>query len=353
MYTLQVFTLMLTSWLVFLANLPGMRAAHTSTSSCTYCETDGSSAEYTFDTTSDDDFVIITSNLCPDHIHENQVGENPNSACVQDDETFYLPKVPVWRDDSGGDNTNNYYALGIMALAISNVALYGPATGPTGGDAGDEEIDTFDYCGAHADPDSVYHYHIGPYCLNLAANATEVGTILNPSALHSPLWGWSPDGFPYYGPYGDDGEAPDDLDDCQGHYGDSGAGGGYHYHYNAGPLGPYPQDSNEDGGYPYYQGCIRGCVPDEHSLADDLQEESYSSCVASSSAAPAGNYSVAFYSEFTGLDYDGIDSGDTTDDTSGGESTTTDDETSTANLFYSWGSACGLGIFSMLLPAFL
>jgi len=132
-----------------------MRAAHTSTSSCTYCETDGSSAEYTFDTTSDDDFVIITSNLCPDHIHENQVGENPNSACVQDDETFYLPKVPVWRDDSGGDNTNNYYALGIMALAISNVALYGPATGPTGGDAGDEEIDTFDYCGAHADPDSV------------------------------------------------------------------------------------------------------------------------------------------------------------------------------------------------------
>mmetsp|Transcript_24845 Transcript_24845/g.37302 ORF Transcript_24845/g.37302 Transcript_24845/m.37302 type:complete len:372 (+) Transcript_24845:105-1220(+) len=291
------------SYLMLLAFFPaGVLSRHQSTVS-NLCDTDGSSAYWSWDTESDPDFVLIVSNLCPDTTIENAIGDNTNYALIQSNMTFWLPKVPVWRDNIAADNDLNLYAEGAQGISISNVAIYGPATGPTGGDAGDDEIDTFDWCGAHADPDGIHHYHTAPYCTNLAANATPVGTILNPSALHSPLWGWAPDGFAIYGPYGDNGTAPTDLDDCQGHYNDSGAGGGYHYHYNAGPMGTYPQDSNEDGGYPYFQACIRGCVPNNHTLYESLALTDYDSCVASSSAAPAGNYSKDFWDTFTPLNY--------------------------------------------------
>ncbi|CAM9261222.1 unnamed protein product, partial [Heterosigma akashiwo] len=247
MHGISGITTLLLLQLSLLAYFPGIESVTTST--CNLCATDGSSAVWSWDTESDPDFVIIVSNLCPDTTIENAIGDNTNSACTQGNHTFWLPKVPVLRDNIAADNDRCMYAEGAQGISLSNAAIYGPATGPTGGDAGDDEIDTFDWCGAHADPDGIHHYHTAPYCINIAAKATPVGTVLNPSELHSPLWGWAPDGFPLYGPYGDDGETPGDLDDCQGHYGDSGAGGGYHYHYNAGPMGTYPQDSNEDGGY--------------------------------------------------------------------------------------------------------
>ena len=61
-------------------------------------------------------------------------------------------------------------------------------SGPTGGDAGNQEKGTFDYCGGHADPSGVWHTHMNNYCLEINAPKP------NSSSKHSPMIGWAPDG---------------------------------------------------------------------------------------------------------------------------------------------------------------
>ncbi|CAN0546072.1 unnamed protein product, partial [Ectocarpus sp. 12 AP-2014] len=56
------------------------------------------------------------------------------------------------------------------------------------------EADTLDPCGGHATPTGSYHYHSTAGCLQEQAGAV-VGE-------HSPLLGWSYDGFPIYGQLG-------------------------------------------------------------------------------------------------------------------------------------------------------
>lgn len=74
------------------------------------------------------------------------------------------------------------------------------------------EATTFDPCNAHQPGSGEYHYHDNPICLryqmgdnvvkngttDLAPNYTEKTTGLT----HSPILGWSYDGYPVYGPYG-------------------------------------------------------------------------------------------------------------------------------------------------------
>eukprot|EP01006_Ploeotia_vitrea_P026924 TRINITY_DN59837_c0_g1_i1.p1 TRINITY_DN59837_c0_g1~~TRINITY_DN59837_c0_g1_i1.p1 ORF type:complete len:344 (-),score=146.32 TRINITY_DN59837_c0_g1_i1:670-1662(-) len=253
------------------------------------CATDGSSSSLTFDYTSNAEYVIVKSNNCPAHRHTNAVGQNPNSAAEQD-YTYHIPKNPVWRNSSWAKNEKVKTALGAVGVALSGVALFGPATGPSGGDAGGNpedggEIDTFDYGCQHAAPGGAAHYHIHPYLLE--KNQPTVGT-----TKHSPLLGFMPDGFPLYGINGDDGKRPSDLDACGGHSGDAGAGGGYHYHVR-GPEGPCPLTKNVDGGFAYFANCLRGCVPDGTQNADKIQAETYAACKASASAAPSGSYITA------------------------------------------------------------
>lgn len=45
------------------------------------------------------------------------------------------------------------------------------------------EVDSFDFCGGHATPKGVYHYHSTPGCLQEQAGAV--------SGEHSPLIGWA------------------------------------------------------------------------------------------------------------------------------------------------------------------
>ena len=107
----------------------------------------------------------------------------------------------------------------IMALAASTFATAQPPGGPGGqGDgiwlrnAYYGEVETFDKCFGHQPGNGQYHNHVQPVCLraqltdNLQVVSVErTGTIYREqpnSWTHSPILGWSFDGYPIYGPYG-------------------------------------------------------------------------------------------------------------------------------------------------------
>ncbi len=74
------------------------------------------------------------------------------------------------------------------------------------------EYETFDKCLAHQPGSGQYHNHVQPICLRaqLGDNLTLVssgrtGTVYKENSVpwnHSPILGWSFDGYPVYGPYG-------------------------------------------------------------------------------------------------------------------------------------------------------
>jgi hypothetical protein len=71
------------------------------------------------------------------------------------------------------------------------------------------ERETFDQCNGHAAPRGVYHYHaqIPNECLGQAVDAS----------AHAQLVGCMANGIPSYGPEGNNGVIPEDLDKCNGH----------------------------------------------------------------------------------------------------------------------------------------
>ena len=127
-------------------------------------------------------------------------------------------------------------------------------------------MNTFDQCGGFSSPPykgpfsvpitGYYHYTAMPgirypsnplinYCteINLWYNETKNET-KNGKNGHSPLVGFMADGIPIYGPFGENGIFPKDLDLCGGHFSDKYKF--YHYHFQ-----------NK---YPYSVNCLRGCL---------------------------------------------------------------------------------------------
>ena len=85
-------------------------------------------------------------------------------------------------------------------------------------------VSFIDACNGHPLPATgQYHYHGIPYCITDS---------LDTDGEHSVLIGYLRDGFPIYGPQDNDGEAPTDLDQCNGHFGVTPefTSGTYHYH---------------------------------------------------------------------------------------------------------------------------
>jgi len=123
-------------------------------------------------------------------------------------------------------------------MAINGVQIYGNS------DAEDRnaytyEGSSFDTCYGHPNAQNDYHYHIQPA-------ATSTCGFVQTAGQHSPLFGFMADGIPIYGPLGDDGIAPTDLDYCGGHTDTSYSY--YHYHLA------------NDYAVPYTVNCLRGCI---------------------------------------------------------------------------------------------
>jgi len=133
--------------------------------------------------------------------------------------------------------------LGTIGRAINGVALFGPCDANEN-DAYINEGSTFDPCGGHWEPNhGEYHYHVAPL-----QNGICIPGFTNTSGKsHSPIFAFMIDGIPLYGPYGDNGVLPTDLDSCGGHTDKTYP----YYHYHS----PATQTT-----YPYLVGCLKGCV---------------------------------------------------------------------------------------------
>jgi uncharacterized protein (TIGR03437 family) len=109
----------------------------------------------------------------------------------------------------------------LAVLAFLGTAIWAQPPGGPGGGSGDGiwtrnaafgEAETFDLCNGHQPGSGMYHHHINPVCLRAQLNDNVVvvstgrlGTQYAEKTTgwtHSPILGWSFDGYPVYGPYG-------------------------------------------------------------------------------------------------------------------------------------------------------
>lgn len=171
-------------------------------------------------------YLIVHSNGIPDHdtgVFPNR--RNPNSIREQN----YAFKIP--RHPARAEHVTRL-PMGPIGVAINGVPFYNPYNAQ-GQDAAKNEV--FDECCGHPDPMGRYHYHIYPRCVHTSFK--------DEAGKHSELIGYAFDGFAIYGPNGDGGKPPTDLDECNGH---SDPVRGYHYHV-----------TNK---FPYIIGGYRGVV---------------------------------------------------------------------------------------------
>lgn len=160
-----------------------------------------------------DDFFIVHSDGIPDH----ETGKFPNAhnpnAIREQNYTFKIPRHPKPADHV------TKLPMGPIGVAINGVPFYNPYN-REGEDAA--KVEVFDECCGHPDPLGRYHYHIYPRCVHTSFK--------DDPHQHSPLIGYAFDGYPIYGPNGENGKPPTDLDTCNGH---TDAERGYHYHVTA------------------------------------------------------------------------------------------------------------------------
>ena len=127
--------------------------------------------------------------------------------------------------------------LGLIGLLISGAALFNPyeAGGSYALDA-NFEVDGapfIDACNGHPQGDGAYHYHGVPYCIT---------DVVDTAGAHSAMIGVLLDGFPVYGPQGEGGDAPTDLDECNGHFEATPEFPDGIYHYHMTEAAPYSID---------------------------------------------------------------------------------------------------------------
>jgi hypothetical protein len=157
-----------------------------------------------------DDYFIVHSDGIPDHdTGPFPNAHNPNTIRRQN-YTFKMPRHPTLSDKI------TRLPMGPIGVAVNGVPFYNPYNAE-GQDAARNEV--FDECCGHPDPSGRYHYHIYPKCVHTS--------FTDEPGKHSPLIGYAFDGFAIYGPNGEDGKPPADLDECNGH---TDKEHGYHYH---------------------------------------------------------------------------------------------------------------------------
>jgi uncharacterized protein (TIGR03437 family) len=209
----------------------------------------------------DGDFRVVRSDGLPDHETGTfPSGENPNSISAQN-YNFRIPLNPVMAD------TKYTLPLGPIAVATNGVPFFSMYTANYQNAVEGLGAEFLDSCNGHPQQRGAYHYHGVPKC-----------RIDDTEGQHSDVVGWAFDGFAIYGPQGEDGTPPRDLDQCGGHIDES---RGHHYHVS---------DS-----FPYSIGCYSGEVETSNLGPANLvtpfltsaNASSYDLTVAAGDAAPA------------------------------------------------------------------
>lgn len=176
-----------------------------------------------------DKFLIVESDGIPNHPHADfPTWYNPNRILKQD----YHFKIPL--NPQFAEKTTKL-PFGPIGVAINGIPFYNPYNAQGRDAVMGRNAEVFDSCCGHPDQMGRYHYHKYPTCIN--------NPFKEEPGKHSPVIGWAFDGFPIYGPNGDDGKPPTDLDASNGHID---AGHGYHYQVTA--------------KFPYILGSYKGVV---------------------------------------------------------------------------------------------
>ena len=171
-----------------------------------------------------DEMMIVESDGIPNHKTAKYPNrDNPNRIEKQH-YRFEIPRHPKIADKPTPT------PMGPIGVAVNGIPFYNQYN-REGQDA--VKLEVFDSCCGHPDPGNRYHYHKFPVCVKSPFKET--------AGRHSPLVGYAFDGFGIYGPRGDNGKPPTDLDECNGH---TDSERGYHYHATA--------------EYPYIIGAYRG-----------------------------------------------------------------------------------------------
>jgi hypothetical protein len=163
-----------------------------------------------------DTHYIVKSDGIPTHptaIFPNAT--NPNRILKQD-YTFYIPRHPVAAEKP------TPLPMGPIGVAVNGIPFYNPYNAEGNNAVSGLYAEVFDSCCGHPDQMGRYHYHKYPVCIKTPFH--------DPAGQHSPLIGYAFDGYAIYGPNGEDGKPPTDLDSCNGH---TDSVRGYHYHVTA------------------------------------------------------------------------------------------------------------------------
>lgn len=136
--------------------------------------------------------------------------DGTTTGVVATDTSYEIPLSPVLADaptDTG---------LGTIGIAVSGGVFFNPYEGDGETVALDSNFEEdgapfIDPCNGHPLPSGgSYHYHGIPHCIT---------DVVDSEGEHSALIGYLLDGFPVYGPNGEGGAAPSDLDTCSSHTG--------------------------------------------------------------------------------------------------------------------------------------
>lgn len=123
--------------------------------------------------------------------------------------TFVIPATPKYL------KTSQSFGRGGIGLAFNGVKYDPPA--PTHAILAAHTIAPLDDHGGHVNPHGGYHYHA------VTGSTKEI----TQTDAHSPMIGYAIDGFGIYALLDENGNKPNDLDECGGHFDEI---RGYHYH---------------------------------------------------------------------------------------------------------------------------
>lgn len=183
----------------------------------------------------DGDTFSFSSDGLPDHdvLEAYGLSDDTTTGVNESPVEFSVPLCPTVADEPTDTG------LGAIGFAISGAVFFNPYEGDGSSVALDNNFDVdgapfIDSCNGHPLPDgSTYHYHGVPYCIT---------DMIDTDGEHSKMLGFLLDGFPIYGPKGEGGEVPTDLDACNAHFGPTPEFPDGVTHYHLSETAPYSID---------------------------------------------------------------------------------------------------------------
>ena len=141
-------------------------------------------------------------------VHTDQVAHSAGTNMI--DEQNIVMRIPINPQEAVTKTETPYATIG---LAVNGVSFFNENAAP--GDEINDELFTFDQCSGHPQQAGVYHYHVDPVCLirdlggsvlskNISDNGTTYEWIEDSGNNAGLLLGFLTDGFPVYGPIGND-----------------------------------------------------------------------------------------------------------------------------------------------------